>query len=76
MDATIIENISSNFRLNAEPFPCTCRTYCVWWRRRKYRLLKDWVECLADYVVGADDLRNPDGNIVLGVLDLRDGFFN
>jgi len=69
MDITIIENISSNFRLNAEPFPCTCRTYCVWWRTRKYRILKQYVESLVMYC------DSEDGDIRLGLLDLRDGFF-
>ena len=71
LDATIIENISSNFRINAEPFPCTCRTYCVMWRTRKYRILKRYVESLVTYCVPNID----DGDVVLGLLDLRDGFF-
>ena len=70
MDATIIENISSNFRLNAEPFTRTCRTYCVWWRTRKYRIFKQYVESFVMYCDG-----NADGDIQLGLLDLRDGFF-
>ena len=71
LDATIIENISGNFRLNAEPFPCTSRTYCVLWRTRKYRILKRYVESLVTYCVPNID----DGDVVLGLLDLRDGFF-
>ena len=71
LDATIIENISRNFRLNAEPFTCTCRTYCVWWRIRKYRILKQYVEGFVMYC----DSDKTDGDIRLGLLDLRDGFF-
>jgi hypothetical protein len=69
MDATIIENINSNFRLNAEPFTCTCRTYCVWWRIRKYRILKRYVEDLVTYWTAV-------GDVSLPLLDLRDGFFH
>jgi hypothetical protein len=69
LDATIIENISRNFRINAEPFTCTCRTYCVWWRIRKYRILKRYVEDMVTYWTAV-------GDVSLPLLDLRDGFFH
>ena len=69
LDATIIENISSHFRINAEPFTCTCRTYCVWWRIRKYRILKRYVEDMVTYWTAV-------GDVSLPLLDLRDDFFH
>ena len=72
MDATIVTNISSNFRINADPFAQTCRTYSVWWRRRKHRLLKKVVE---DFVVYANERPvSRLGDSLLWLLDLQDGF--
>ena len=71
MDATIPENIATHFPINEDPFALTCRLYCVYRRRRKYRALKAYVSDLLDYVKETNDRSGCD---LLWVLDLYDGF--
>ena len=74
MDATIIEHISGFFRLNAEPFAATCHTYCVWWRRRKHRILAEYVRNFIEYAESVPE--SPLGDHFLWLYDLEDEFLD
>ena len=74
MDATILENIATHFPINEDPFALTCRLYCVYWRRRKYRALKAYVSDFVDYQLsGRGQLSGSD---LLWLVDLYDGFMS
>jgi hypothetical protein len=77
--ATIVGQISSFFRINAEPLATTCRRHLVEWRTRKFRVMKKYIENLVEEYQRLSDLGPPaleESSLELALHDFRDGFFD
>ena len=77
--ATIVGQISSFFRINAEPLATTCRRHSVEWRTRKFRVMKKYIEEVVKEYERLSAMGPPaleESSLDLALLDFRDGFFD